>query len=98
MKDTVIVQYKIKPDKIEENKALIRNVFAELRLSNPAGVSYFVLALDDGGFIHVFSAPEGEENALSKLKAFQEFRKDIKLRCVELPQSRHIEEIDSFRN
>ena len=98
MKDTVIVQYKVKPDRVEENKALIRNVFSELKTYMPVGISYFVLTLDDGGFMHIFSAPEGHEDTLTKLKAFQEFRKDIKARCIEMPQSRHIEELDSYRN
>ena len=60
MKRTLI-RYKAKPDRADENEALIRNVFKELHEKAPeGGTRYAVLRLADGSFVHIVHSEEGE--------------------------------------
>ena len=53
---TVIVQYKVKPDRANENVEYIKGVFAELATSSPAGLRYASFQGEDGlTFVHVAS-------------------------------------------
>jgi hypothetical protein len=61
----VVVRYKTKPDKTQENERLIDSVFEELRVKSPDGVRYLALRLADGSFLHfVASDGVGEDNPL----------------------------------
>jgi L-rhamnose mutarotase len=94
----VIVRYKVKPDSAEENKRLIKNVFAELNKIKPAGIKYasYVMA-DKVSFVHIASIDtEDGSNPLSQIQAFKDFTKDIKERCEEPPFSSDVEEIGNF--
>jgi len=85
----VIVRYKVKPEHVEENKQLIRNVFEELKSTSPGGLKYTSYVLADGlSFVHIASieTPDGT-NPLNASAAFKEFAKDIKNRCDELPMA-----------
>ena len=87
MKRTV-VRYKVKPDQVEENARLVKNVFAELKSKAPDGVHYMTLNLNDGTFVH-FATVEDDtgDNPIPQLEAFKAFTKDIAARCLEQPQS-----------
>jgi len=37
----VIVRYKVKPDRVDENVALVRAVYEELERTKPAGLRFF---------------------------------------------------------
>jgi hypothetical protein len=59
-----VVRYRVKPDRAEENQALVEAVFAELAETRPDGLRYGTILLDDGvTFVHVAQI-EGD-NALS---------------------------------
>ena len=92
----VMVRYKLKPDRVEENEALVRAVYAELDASPPKGMRYATFKLEDGvSFVHL--AEHGDENPLPGVKAFQEFQNEIKDRCEEPPVASELSEVGSFR-
>jgi hypothetical protein len=94
----VLVQYKLKADQVEENKALVRAVFAELDAKKPAGLRYASFGFPDGvTFIHIASieSPDGK-NPLSLTDAFPQFTRDIKDRCEEPPVSKELEAVGSY--
>ena len=50
----VMVRYKVKPDRVEENEALVRAVYEELAAPRPPGCRYATFRLEDGvSFVHV---------------------------------------------
>ena len=93
----VMVRYRIKQDRVEENEAFIRAVFAELQSRSPDGVRYASFKQDDGAsFVHIASI-EGESNPLTELSAFKAFTADIRDRCDEPPVAVELSEVGSYR-
>lgn len=94
----VMVTYKVKADKAEENKQLIKKVFEELKSKDPGGLRYTSYAKADGvSFVHIASIEnEDGSNPLNSTDAFKEFTKNIKDRCEEPPMAVDITEIGSF--
>jgi hypothetical protein len=94
----VMVRYKVKPDRVEENEALIRAVYDELQRTEPAGLRYATFRLDDGvSFVHLASVEtEDGRNPLSGVKAFNEFTANARDRCDEPPVTTELREIGSF--
>jgi hypothetical protein len=93
----VMVRYKVKPDRIEENEQLVRAVYEELAGSGPAGLRYATFRLDDGvSFVHIASV-EGDHNALAESEAFARFQADVRDRCDELPVVTELHEVGSYR-
>jgi hypothetical protein len=95
----VMVRYKVKADKAEENKQLIRAVFEELKAKQPAGIRYTSFILPDGlSFVHIASVETADgSNPLGMTDAFKIFQKEIKERCEEPPISVELTEIDSYK-
>jgi hypothetical protein len=79
----VVVKYKVKADKAEENTAYIKKVFAELHRNNPAGLRYVSFRLEDGvSFVHLASVETTDgQNPLGQSPAFKAFQEKIKERC-----------------
>ena len=93
----VMVRYKVKPDRVEENERYIRAVFEELKAGTPDGVRYASFKLADGAsFMHIASI-EGDGNPLQELSAFKAFTADIGERCDEPPVVVDLSEIGSYR-
>jgi hypothetical protein len=83
--DTTVVRYTTRPERADENQALIEKVFVDLAAAAPAGLRYASYRLADGvSFVHV-AAVEGETNPLTATAAFVEFVREIADRCVEGP-------------
>lgn len=94
----VMVRYKVKPDQVETNEALVRAVFDELHRERPDGFGYATFKLDDGvSFVHIVNEVDDEGNSLSGVKAFAEFREAIRDRCDEPPVATELHEVGSFR-
>lgn len=91
------MNYMVKPEMVEENISLIKNVFAALHAAKIKGVKYSAYRMGENVFVHVaqFETPEAE-NEFSTLNAFKAFRKDIATRQLEKPVTNEIEEIGSF--
>ncbi len=93
----VMVQYKVKADKADENREFIEKVFAELLETAPEGLRYVSFVLDDGvSFVHVASV-EGEQNPLRESEAFKAFQAGIKERCEEPPQATELTMVGQYR-
>jgi hypothetical protein len=93
----VMVRYKVKPERVEENEALVRAVYDELRRVEPAGLRYATYKLDDGvSFVHLAES-EGERSPLQELQAFQEFLENLRSRTEEGPVVTELDPIGSFR-
>ena len=85
---TVVVRYQTKPDRAEENQALIEKVFADLEQRQPEGFTYKVFRLEDGvSFVHVVVEHDGvaDPDSLADVPAFQAFTAGIADRCEVQP-------------
>jgi hypothetical protein len=92
----VMVRYKVKPDRVEENEQLVREVYEELALTRPEGLRYGTFKLDDGvTFVHL--AVHGDPNPLGQVEAFARFQAEIRERCDEPPVVATMEEVGSYR-
>jgi hypothetical protein len=93
----VMVRYKVKPDRVEENEELVRAVYGELERTAPPGLRYATFRLQDGvSFVHLAITEDGS-NPLTEVRAFGEFQKDVRERCDEAPVVAELREIGSFR-
>jgi D-alanyl-D-alanine carboxypeptidase len=84
----VVVRYQTKPERAEENRALIDKVFDEFEQRQPEGFTYNVYQLEDGvSFVHVVIEHEDVTNSdsLSDIPAFQAFTAEIADRCEVQP-------------
>jgi hypothetical protein len=85
MSTVKVVRYRTKPERADENAALVRDVFAELATAEPDGLRYVTLRLEDGvSFVHV-AVVEGDVNPLTSSEAFKRFQSEIAARCEEGP-------------
>jgi hypothetical protein len=83
---TVMVRYKVKPDRVAENEALITKVFEQLKTEAPDKLRYQTYKLDDGlSFMHIALVPHEGPNPLTEISAFKDFVSNVKDRCDELP-------------
>ena len=94
----ILVRYKTKPDRTDENEKLIKGVFRELHATSPSGVRYLALKLADGTFVH-FVGNEAKDgaNPIPALDAFKAFQQGIKERCSEPPQSGDVTVVGNYR-
>ncbi|HEV2677968.1 MAG TPA: hypothetical protein VGV37_25780 [Aliidongia sp.] len=92
----MLVRYRTKPDRTDENARRIAAVFVELEARQPAGLRYLALQLDDGSFVHVVDYAEGCAE-LSSFESFQVFRDGIGERCLEAPQTHGVTIIGDYR-
>jgi hypothetical protein len=92
-----LVRYKAKPEAVAENRRLIQAVLEQLRARAPEDVSYMVIELGDGSFVHLKSDARDNAFDLSELPAFQAFRRGIGERCEEQPQSQEARVVGSYR-
>ena len=93
----VMVRYKVKPDRVAENEALVRAVYDALHRTEPAGLRYATFQLDDGvSFVHISQTDDGQ-NPLTEVEAFARFQEGIRDRCEEPPTVTALHEVGSFR-
>jgi hypothetical protein len=91
------VRYKVKPERVEENEQLVRDVYEELGRRRPEGFRYGTFKLEDGvSFVHL-AVQDGDENPLAQVEAFQRFQGDIRSRCDEPPLVMELQEVGSYR-
>ena len=85
----IVVRYTTKPERAEENQALIEAVFVELAENKPAGLHYASYRLADGvSFIHVASVDTDDGSTpLIAMPAFGAFLQGVGERCSVLPVS-----------
>jgi len=95
----IIVRYKLKPGREEENLEHIEAVFRRLDTMNPEGFRYAVFRQADGvSFEHIASVETADgSNPLAEMEEFQAFTRDIDSRCKEKPKAYVVEELGDFR-
>ena len=83
----VKVQYTVKEEYVETNKANIQQVMADLREINNPDIQYSAFLLDDGvTFVHlVMRANDEAQKTVSELPSFQEFQRQLKESGPEAP-------------
>ena len=92
----VMVRYKVKPEQVAENEALVRAVYDELDGVAPEDFRYATFRLEDGvSFVHL--AWTNGDAPLSKLEAFQRFTAQIRDRCDEPPAVTELAAIGAYR-
>ncbi|MET3900255.1 hypothetical protein ABIB57_004221 [Devosia sp. UYZn731] len=72
-----VVSYKTLPGAAADNLALIGSVLAELHEERPDGINYMVIALDDGGFLHIVDE-SAAPRPISEFPAFSKFANEGK--------------------
>ena len=95
----VIVRYRTKPDRADENQRLVESVFEELAATDPGGLRYATFRLeDDESFVHI-AAIESEDGSspLRETAAFAEFQRQIGDRCSEPPDPVGATLVGSYR-
>lgn len=95
----VMVQYRVKPGRGDENHRYIRAVFDELEASAPSGVRYASFVAADGvSFVHVASIETDDgSNPLAALAAFREFTSKIGERCEVPPATTELLLVGAYR-
>ena len=97
MSKTMIVQYRTKPDRADENAELIQAVFAQLADEAPPGVAYTALRLDDGvSYIHIVEL-DGETSPIPGLRSFAQFQDGIADRCADGPRPSGASVVGQYR-
>jgi hypothetical protein len=93
----LMVRYKVKPDRVDENERLVRAVYDELSRGEHDGFEYSTYRLDDGvTFVHVARSEKGR-GPLGELEAFKRFTDGLAERCDEPPVGTPIETIGAYR-
>ena len=94
---TVVVTYKTKPERADENAELVESVFAELNQKDPGGIRYATFRLADGvSFVHVAETEDGAD-PLAQTDAFSEFQREISERVAEGPNPQDATLVGSYR-
>jgi hypothetical protein len=93
----VLVTYKVKLDRVQENEELVRAVYEELNQNNDPDVHYATFKLDDGQtFVHMAAfASEDKQPILTESNSFKAFQKDLMDRCEVPPNPQNLNEIGS---
>jgi len=93
----VMVSYKVKPEHVAENEALVRDVYEELGRVAPDGIRYATFRLEDGvSFVHVALQSDDGPSPLPELSAFRRFAAGIEDRCDEPPAFRTLQPIGAY--
>jgi hypothetical protein len=97
MTTTKVVRYTTKPEAADENARLVAAVFTELAGTEPAGLRYATLRLEDGvSFVHVAEL-NADRNPLADSPAFAAFQAGLADRVVEAPAARDATVVGSYR-
>ena len=85
----IIVQYTVKEEFVETNKANIQQVMADLREINNPDIKYSSFLRQDGkSFVHfVLRLNDEAQKTVSELPSFQEFQRQLKESGPEVPPS-----------
>jgi hypothetical protein len=92
-----LVRYKVKPEAAAENRRLVEAVFDALQAQSPEDISYMVIELGDGSFVHFKTDFAEESFEMGGLPAFQAFRRGIAERCDEPPQASDARIVGRYR-
>jgi len=93
-----MVRYKVRPDRADENEALVKAVYEQLGQERPEGLHYATFKLPDGvSFMHVVFETDQPGRILGEVAAFKAFTTDIESRCEEPPVATELTLVGSYR-
>ena len=93
-----VIRYRAKREMADRNAELVAAVFTELKATQPEGVRYLSLRLEDDTFIHVVeTAADDGASPLPKLPAFAAFQSGIRERCAEPPVAKGATVVGNYR-
>jgi hypothetical protein len=95
----VVVRYKTKPERAQENQELVEQVFAELDELEVTGFAYASVRLDDGvTFVHLVVEEDAPTSvSLADLRSFREFQAGIVDRCEDQPVAKSATVVGAHR-
>jgi hypothetical protein len=95
----IMVRYKVKSDRVQENEKLIADVFMALASEAPAGLRYASFKLEDGvSFVHLVSfETDNDDNPLGRMPAFAAFTAGIRERCDDPPMAGTVSVVGQYR-
>lgn len=95
----LMVRYRVKADRAEENVEAVLAVFAELERQRPRGLRYATFRLADGlSFMHLARIETADgANPLLAVEAFKRFAASVRERCDEPPVTTPLTEVASYR-
>jgi hypothetical protein len=92
-----MIRYKVRPDRADENEALVKAVYEQLARERPEGLHYATFKLPDGlSFMHVVIDSDQPGRILNEVAAFKAFVADIAGRCEEPPVATELTLIGSY--
>jgi len=92
-----MVRYKVRPDRVAENIALVEAVYAQLDYERPQGIHYATFQLPDGvSFMHVVIDSDQPGRILGERSTFKSFVENIEERCDEPPVATELTLVGSF--
>jgi hypothetical protein len=92
-----MVRYKVRPDRADENVALVQGVYEQLARERPEGLHYATFRLPDGvSFMHVVIETDQPGRILNELAAFRAFSAEIESRCEEPPVATEITLVGAY--
>ena len=96
--ERLMVTYKVKADRVEENEQLVKAVYEGLRQINDPDIHYATFKLNDGQtFVHIASfASMDKQPILTESKAFKTFQENLKDRCEIPPDPQKLNEIATY--
>jgi hypothetical protein len=95
MTNTIVIRYRCKPDRADENQRLVEDVFAELAASDPGRIRYATFRLADDTFVHI--AETDDDNPLVRTAAFARFQHGLAERCDEAPDPQPAHLVGAYR-
>lgn len=97
MLKSVSINYITYPEKAEENKQLIEQVFHQLQEQKLEGIKYAVFKMGENVFVHLAQFESEEANEVFRtLPAFRAFQKNINGRLISKPITTPMMEIGTF--
>jgi hypothetical protein len=89
-----MVRYTVRPGRAEENAALVRDVYAELRADPPDGLRYATFRSGDD-FVHLAALEDdmADGTPLTGVPAFGRFQEGLRERCSVAPQFTQLEAV-----
>jgi len=92
-----MVRYKVRPDRADENEALVRAVYEQLSREQPDGLHYATFRLPDGvSFMHIVFETDQPGRILAVIPAFKAFTAEIEGRCEEPPVPTELTLVGSY--
>ena len=92
-----MIHYKVRPDRTDENEALVRAVYEQLNRERPQGLHYATFRLPDGvSFMHIVFETDQPGRILNEVAAFNVFSAEIEGRCEEPPVATELTIVGSY--